>query len=135
MRFPVQVHAGQLINFNRDRFTELIHTSKDGDYEIIFRKKVNWDVEQMRNYFHGPVLDFIQEQFKKARRTYGKKKIKEMLKEEFGSREHIKVGKKRIWDVKSTGDYTHSEYYKFLSDLNTWCIDCFECELPNKDEE
>jgi hypothetical protein len=134
MKYPVQVASGQLIGLDKDRWSKMIHSSKDGDYEILFRKKVEWDVTQMNNWFHGPALDFVREQFRKAKRLYSKKKLKEMLKDELGPREHIKIGTKLIWDVKSTGDYTYDEYYKFLFDLNQWCVECFKCELPPSDQ-
>ena len=134
MKFQVQIHAKQLIGFDKARWAQMIGNSKDGEYEILFRKKVEWDTAKMNKWFHGAVLDFIREQFRKARRLYSKKKIKEMLKDELGPREHVKVGTKLIWDVKSTGDYTHDEFYKFLYDLNQWCVEAFECELPPSDQ-
>jgi hypothetical protein len=133
-KFPVQVHKQVIIGLDKPRWAQMMSGLKDGDYEILVRPKIEWDVEAMRNYFHGPALDFVREMLRKAKRIYSKKKIKEMLKEELGPFEHVMVGKGKIWDVKSTGDYTYEEYKKFLFDLNIWCVDCFGCELPPADE-
>ena len=133
-KFQVQIVSGQMINLNKDRFTQMLRGSKDGDYELLWREKVEWNVEQMRKYFHGPALDFIREELKKLKRIYAKKKIKEMLKEELGPRELVEIGKRKIWDAKSTGDYAFDEYKKFLCDLDQWCIDCFKVGLPPAEE-
>ena len=126
-KFPVQVASGQMIGFDKDRFTQMLRTAKDGDYEILFRKKVDWNTDQMRKYFHGPVLEFIREQFKVLGSLYSKGQVKEFLKSEYGDKDKMSV-------PLSTSAYDRDRYIKFLKDINLWCIECFECELPPSEE-
>ena len=103
------------------------------EYELIVREKPRWDTDQMRKYFHGPVLKFIQEQFKVLGHIYGKDEIKELLKGLFGSKKVLGIAK-GIWVCKSTAEYDFKTYTQFLKDINAWCIECFECELPLAEE-
>ena len=116
------------------RRSELIRTLPDGDYEIIIRKAVKWDVAKMRKYFHGPVLGFIKEQFKGVGCMYSKEQIKDYLKTGFGPNNDPPAGLDGVVMPKSTSEYDFDTYARFLKDINAWCIECFNCELPPSDE-
>jgi hypothetical protein len=116
------------------RRTELISSLPDGDYEIIIRKQVKWDVDKMRKYFHGPVLGFIVEQFKITGNIFGKNEVKMMLKGLFGKSKDVKTGVHTTVVPCSASEYTFADYAKFLKDINAWCIECFQCELPPSNE-
>ena len=40
-KFQVQVNSGQTVGFDSDRWKQMIGGTKDGDYEILFRRKVS----------------------------------------------------------------------------------------------
>ena len=137
-KFQCKIYSGQMIDLDRDRFSQAIHAQKDGEYEIILRPKINWDVAQMRKYFHGPVLTFVQEQFKGVGCMYSKDQIKENFKYDFGPREEVPVEKlamrNTVGIAKSMAEYDFKTYTKFLNDINAWCIEAFQCELPTAEE-
>ena len=131
------LNVTQMDEATRARYTNHIATLPDGDYEIIIRKAVKWDTARMRKYFHGVVLDFIKEQFKIIGRPYSKPQIKEFLKSEFGRQEPLFLGptESKVREVPaSTSEYTFEDYKIFLNDINAWCLDCFQYELPPSDE-
>ena len=100
--------------------------------ELIIRKKISWDTDQMRKYFHGPVLKFVVEQLKGCGHTYGKDEVKQYLKERFGGKQEVSssVTGKVFRIPASTAEYDFKKYTDFLNDINAWCIECFLCELP-----
>ena len=124
----------QMTDETRARYTNHINTLPDGDYEIIVRKAVKWDVARMRKYFHGPVLGFIVEQFKITGNVFGKTEVKEFLKKEFGQSYIVSMASVSRCFLRSTSSYTFEDYTKFLNDINAWCIECFGYELPPSDE-
>lgn len=120
------------------RRTEYISSLKDGEYEIVIRPVVKWDVARMRKYWHGPVLAFIQEQFKVVGCMYSKDQIKEYLKTAYGPKNDLirtkDGGVITIFMEKSCSEYDFATYTKFLKDINAWSIECFGYELPASDE-
>ena len=98
--------------------------------ELLLRKKINWDVAQMRKFFHGPVRAFIEELERKRGSSKGKEEIKADLKEIYGPREKRTLGGKEFTFLKSTGDYDFDEYLKFLCDIDAFCMENYECGLP-----
>ncbi len=122
--------AGIKTEFDFLRYGQTLKSLPDGDYELIIRKAIKWDTDKMRKYFHGPVLAFIQEQFKILGTVFGKDEIKLYLKSAFGPTK-IVFGRNM---PMSTAEYDFETYKKFLVDINDWCIECFKCELPPSDE-
>lgn len=108
--------------------------------EIIVRKKIDWDTDQMRRYFHGPVLRFIQEQFKGVGYIFSKDQIKENLKMDFGPKMYIdetmyeKAFRNSAGVPKSTAEYDFDTYRDLLKDIDAWCIDCFQSGLPEPEQ-
>ncbi len=139
-KFTFKVFNKQETDFDWVRFGQVKNALPDGDYELILREKPTWDTDQMRKYFHGPVLKFIQEQFKKCGYMFGKNDIKENLKSDFGPHvkmkadDHAKYFRNSGGMVKSTSEYDFKTYTQFLNDINAWCIECFECGLPIAEE-
>lgn len=106
----------------------------DGEYEMILRKKIRWDVKQMRNYFHGPVRDFILAELRKEPFITTKTRLKEDLKTMYGPEtERMSIGG-LIREPKSTSEYTFDEYTSFLNRINEWCIERLGRELPTAEE-
>jgi hypothetical protein len=133
-KFPFQVQ-NKIMNIDWTKFKLVTANLKEGvDYELVIREKPRWDTDQMRKYFHGPVLKFIQEQFKVLGYVYGKNEIKEFLKKSFGDKRGSTINRKTMFFDKSTSEYDFETYTKFLNDINAWCIECFQCELPLAEE-
>lgn len=116
----------------RERRSALLRSLGDGDYEILIRPELKWDTDQMRKYFHGPVLKFIVEQFKVLGHIYTRDEIKECMKRLFGPGQFVKELNTHI--PKSTAEYDFATYTKFLKDINDWCIEVFQFELPTAEE-
>ncbi len=125
-KLPFKMSNHQTLEFDQIGFLEIKSSLPDGEYEMIIRPKMRWDTDQMRKYFHGPVLGFVVDQFKVLGHVYTKEDIKQYLKMSFGKTE-IVCGNAM---PKSMSEYDFKTYTKFLNDINDWCIDIFECELP-----
>jgi hypothetical protein len=108
---------------------------KEGvDYEMVIREKPRWDTDAMRKYFHGPVLKFVNEQFKGVGCIYSKDELKSFLKASFGPYQDVPTGKVKIHIPKSTSEYDFKTYTQFLKDIDSWCMDCFGAGLPLAEE-
>ncbi len=105
-------------------------SSGNGNGELIDREEIRWDTDQMRKFFHGPVLEMIEGIERNAGNTDGKAQIKADFKALYGPWVERKIGKKIIQTLKSTGDYTFDEYCKFLKDINAFCMENYQCEIP-----
>jgi hypothetical protein len=134
-KFKFKIAQGQVIfdDATKQRRTDYVRSLPDGEYEDVIRPEIKWDTDRMRKYFHGPVLKFIVEQFKGLGCLYSKDQVKEYLKLQFGPTTESKTGRMVIIP-KSTSEYDFKTYTQFLKDINLWCIECFECELPPSDE-
>ena len=99
--------------------------------EILIRKEIDWDVGQMRKFFHGPVRAFILEELRKNAFITTADQLKDDFKQMFGpkvSRKNLEG--KMIEEPKSTSDYTFDEYLNFLNRINEWCVDKLGYEFP-----
>lgn len=128
-KFQYKICNGQMVDMDWERFRQLKSSQPDGEYEILVRKQVNWDTDQMRKYFHGPALGFIVDQFRRLGSSVSKSQAKEYLKCEFGPALDIAHG--AIPSLpQSMSEYDFDTYKQFLTNVNAWCVECFECELP-----
>lgn len=98
--------------------------------EVLLRKKIEWDVTQMRKYFHGPVRHFVEAQERQRGSSKGVEEIKADFKQIYGPKEDRMIGKKIIRADKSTAHYTFVEYTKFLNDIDAFCMDNYGCGIP-----
>ena len=132
MKFKFKKLSGVVIMDDqvRQRRTDLLNSLADGDYEILIRPEIRWDVSQMRKYFHGPVIGFIMNEFKKLGHVYTKDEIKEYLKGSFGPKKEMQGE----WFPKSTSAYDFDTYRDFLKNINDWSISVFGYELPSPEE-
>ncbi len=121
-----------ITGFDWDEFKLAMLEYEEG--EVLLRKKIEWDVTQMRKYFHGPVRKFIEAQERNRGSSKGKEEIKSDLKQIYGPRVNRMIGKKIITVLKSTGDYTFDEYVTFLNDIDVFCMDNYGCGLPPAEE-
>ncbi len=132
-KFQFRICKGVAIDMDWLRFKDVTVHLPDGDYDLIVRKQISWDVAQMRKYFHGPALGFIVDQFRRLGSSMSKNQIKEYLKSEFGPCSAI--AHSSIPPMPdSMADYDFETYKKFLTDVNCWCVECFNCELPPAEE-
>ena len=109
-------------------------TLPDGEYEIIIRPKSKWDVDKMRKFLHGPVIDFLITQFKQQGNVFTKPQLKEWIKSEFGPHHYSELPGSSITLPISSSEWTFDTYKGVLQDLNDWCADAFGCELPAADD-
>ena len=133
-KFPLTIFKGQVTKFDHDRYLQTRKNLPDGEWEVLIRKVIKWDTDQMRKFFHGPVLEMIEGIERNAGNTDGKAQIKADFKALYGPWVERKIGKKIIQTLKSTGKYTFAEYKKFLKDINAFCIENYDCELLPAEE-
>lgn len=115
-------------DFNWDEFKLAMLDYEEG--EVLLRKKIDWDVTQMRKYFHGPVLVFVEVQERQRGVSKGKQELKSQFKIIYGPYEDFALGGKMYSGPKSTADYTFDEYVKFLNDIDAFCMEHYGCGIP-----
>lgn len=112
-------------------FDDLKMTMREyGGFEIIIRKPIEWNVEQMRKFLHGPVLDFLRNQLRELGIVFTKDEAKVWVKEQFLDKEE----KNGISFLKSTASLDRASYIRLLKDINEFCQDRFGCGLPEPDK-
>ncbi|MCH8278331.1 MAG: hypothetical protein IIC12_05305, partial [Proteobacteria bacterium] len=62
-KFKYQTVKGVTVVLDWSQFKTALAQHQRG--EIIIRKEINWDVGQMRKFFHGPVRAFILKELRK----------------------------------------------------------------------
>ena len=117
---------------DKGKLQDYIKCLKDGEYEVIIRPKIKWDVDKMRRFLHGPVIDFLITQFKQQGNVFTKPQLKEWIKSEFGPTQRSG----RVSMPMSTSEWNFETYKGVLNDVNDWCMDAetFGCELPAADD-
>lgn len=96
------------------------------EMELIFRKKIRWDIGRMRKFFEGPVVDFVKNQFAELGHAYSKPEIRQFLKLKFLGT----VVSDPIWTPVSTTTLDFEKFKNFLKDIDDFCKDTFGCGLP-----
>ena len=96
------------------------------DLEIIIRKKIDWNVEQMRKYFEGPCVDFVKGMMANDGNAYSKPEVREWLKRKF-------VGLDANGFLISTTTLPRDKFHSLLNDINNFCMDKWGCGLPSPD--
>lgn len=128
-KFKYQTVEGETVGLDWAEFGIALTQYKRG--EIIIRKEINWDVAQMRKYFHGPVRAFILEELRKKPFLTTVEQLKYDFKLMYGPKfSRVSISGKTIEEPKSTADYTFDEYLAFLNRINEWCMENLHCELP-----
>ena len=100
------------------------------DGEIIVRKRIEWNTDQMRNYLHGPVLNFLRCQLRELGIVFTKEECKTWVKGEFLDKGEVNG----VTFLKSTASLCRDEYTQLLKDINEFCMDRFGCGLPEPDK-
>ncbi len=99
--------------------------------ELLVRKEIDWDVAQMRKFFHGPVRAFILAELRKVGFVTTADQIKDDFKLMFGPKiSHKSLTGKTVEKPKSTADYSFDDYLNFLNRINEWSVEKLKCELP-----
>lgn len=127
MKLRIKITNGQM-ELDRQSLSTHLATMKDGPYDLIIRPEIKWDVDKMRKYFHGPVINFVKSMFHEIGHGYSKNQVKEYMKSEHGKTDKMGL-------PASTSTYTFEDYKKFLNDINVWCIECFKIGIPPSEGE
>lgn len=128
-KFPVMITSGQMHMDDdvRARMTQATRGAKDGPYELLLREAVEWDVTQMRKYFHVLCKNFFKPMFKQKGHPYGEREIKEYFKHKYGDMDDMDM-------PISTSEYDFARYLTFINDIKGWTRDNWAMELPVKEE-
>ncbi len=120
------------------RLATYIGSIKDGKkMELIIREKIDWNADQMKKYFEGPVVDFFVERYRDEGVAFGKGDVREGLLGRFlGWTEANEFGQKHALsrttlDAPKDGKCPRTRWIEFLRDINAYCMDRFHCELPS----
>lgn len=127
-KFQFTICTKEIVGMDWNRFNTVRASLPNGEYELILRKQISWDTDQMRKYFHGPALGFIVDQFRRLGTSVSKSQAKEYLKGEFGP--DVSVTGLCVVVSKSMSEYDFETWKEFLTAVNAWCVACFESELP-----
>jgi hypothetical protein len=84
----------------------------------------------MRRFFEGPVVSFVREMYAERGVAEGKGEIREALKAKFLGWEEDKFG---LRVPISTISLDREGWKDFLQQINDWCMDEFQCGLPEPD--
>lgn len=106
---------------------------------LVVRPRPGFDVEAYRNYFHGPMLDWILD---RVHTQLGIPCSREEMRNEFkkkfiGVDEDGKpLSTAKTLEIKVKGDPRDpvTKYKEFLTDVRQWCIKVFNDEPPWPDE-
>jgi len=142
IKFRYNSKQGLLDSLNDEelnRIARFATTLKEGqELELIIRKAISWDTLQMRRYFEGPVVSFIQECENHRGNAVGKGEIREGLKAKFlGWTEPNVFGVKCAVSTKTLdeadGISPREKWKDFLRQINYWCMDEYGYGLPSPD--
>lgn len=105
---------------------------------LIVRPRPGYNVEAMRNYFHGPMLDWIVFKLRGLGIPASREPMRDELKRNFiGVDDDGKtLSIADTLEVMTKGDTRDPEkkYKEFLDDVRLWCIDTLGDEPPQPDE-
>jgi hypothetical protein len=109
-----------------------LDTIREGEeMELIFRKKIRWDIGQMRKFFEGPVCKFVKNCFAERGNSYGKEDVRRFLKQKYlGCIEGDPLN-----TPVSTTSLDFEGWKEFLKDIDGYCMDNFQCGLPESADE
>ncbi len=127
-KWQYQTVSRVIVGMDWDEFKLAMLDFAEG--EILLRKKIDWDVAQMRKYFHGPIRNFVEAQERQRGSSKGVEEIKADLKQIYGPKEDRMIGKKIVRADKSMGEYTFDEYVKFINDVDAFCMENYQCGIP-----
>lgn len=100
------------------------------DGEIIIRKKIKWDYDQMRKYLHGPVSKFMIVQFAGQGTAFSMTGMHKWLRDEFLPGIPKEIGGKLIPQPVSSETIGRDGYVLWLNRINEWAMDNFGCGIP-----
>jgi len=123
---------------NKAELIRYLGTLKPGTrMHLVVRPRPGFDVTAKRNYFHGPMLDWICQQLHDMGLPNGREALRKELKRKF-------IGEDEKGNPLSTTTLEHivegdprdpeTKYGQFLSEIRMWCIDIFGMEPPRPDD-
>lgn len=129
LKFSVTIKDGHMVmdEDTKARWTKATRQSKDGFYDVLLRPQVEWDVTQMRKYFHVLCKNFFKPMFKQKGHPYGEREIKEYFKHKYGDMDDMGM-------PISTSEYDFARYLTFINDIKGWVQHNWNMELPVKEE-
>lgn len=145
MKFPFKIQHKIAIwecldEIDQAKLTAYLDSFKEGqDMELIIRKKIDWNATQMKRYFEGPVVNFVQELYAQQGKAIGEGLVREGLLGMFlGWSKTNEFGVKHVLsrtelDAPKDGKTPRERWIKFLKDIDAWCMDEFGCSLPSAD--
>lgn len=104
--------------------------------EMFIREEIVWDAEQMKKYFEGPVVDFVQQCYSHDGNAIGKGVVREGLKGMFiGWTEPNQFGQvfplsRTELDKPKDGKSPRKRWKEFLTAINDYCMQRWGYPLP-----
>ena len=107
--------------------------------EVIVREPIEWNTEQMRKYFHGPIRKYFVQEWRNLGVNKTVDDVKYELKKQYGARQDKSVTLKDgrtiiVEELKSTGRYDKKDYKELLLGANIEAIDKFGRGIPEPDK-
>ncbi len=115
--------------FNWDEFKLAMLDFEEG--EVLLRKKIEWDVEAMRGYVHGPIAEFVIAMFKQhTGMVFTLKQMHKWLRDEFLPGIPKYVAGHSVPNPVSSESLGFDGYHKWINDIDDFCQDAFKCGIP-----
>lgn len=127
-RFPFKCYENHVIDMDWTPVKKLMFEFGEG--EMVIRKKIEWDYEQMRKYLHGPVTKFMIQQFAGQGTSFSTTGMHKWLRDEFLPGTPKEVGGKLIPQPVSSENIGRDGYVLWLNGINEWAMDNFGCGIP-----
>ena len=145
MKFPFKKKAGVVIwdafnDLDFELLKKFMGNIPDGKrMEMIIRAEIVWNADQMKKYFEGPVVDFVQKCYNQEGKVIAPSSIRDGLKGMFiGWTEPNEFGQvfplsRKELDTPKDGVSPRNRWKQFLRNIDSYCMDRFGHGLPTHD--
>jgi hypothetical protein len=130
-----EVKEGKLIPFNRKRLNNDISLMKDGEVEIVIKKKGKRSL-QSNKYYWGCVLPEILHELKRLGNDFDADTIHEYLKQKFNSEKVVVEATGELIEIgKKTSELNQEEFGLYLDKVIMWAAQTLEITIPEPNSQ
>ncbi len=123
-KFEVKINKGVMVMPKRDLFKKLVQTSKDGEYNLILKKKKKFRSSQQNKYLWAVPYKIISDDT-----GYTTDEVHAFL-----AREFLKDRSGVIETVRSTTDLSTMEFEEYTENIRRWGAETLKLNIPLPNE-
>jgi len=128
-KFVVFKRDGKLHIQNKEMYNKWIGKLSDGPLEMIIRKPISKRTNSMNAYLWGVVYKLISEET-----GYEDDQVHQLMKQNFGLREEMQMGRENSIVPKSTTKYTIEEMSEYWREITQWAAEFLKLQIPEPNE-